>query len=127
MARLRGCGGSVIVGTGTTGIAGIREWTLDYTVEVLDGRGFDDACEPNPVIGMKTWRGSFRGFKDGSPIAATEMHTTVAAQFKESDTTGQVWSGSIMITAIHPRVAVDGLVEYSYDFEGKGTLTIATA
>lgn len=125
MARLKGCGGDVIVGTGTTGEAGIREWNIDYTVNIFDGRGFDDDCEPHPVIGMKEWRGSFRGYKDGAPIST--LFEEVEAHFKESDTTGQEWTGSIIITAVHPRTVVDGLVEYSYDFEGKGTLTIATA
>ena len=125
MARLKGCGGSVIVGTGTEQVDGIKEWTLDYTVNILDGRGFDDACEPNPVVGMKTWSGNFRGFKDGAPI--TTLHEVVALQLKESDTTGQVCTGSCIITGMHDRVSVDGLVEYSYDYEGKGTLTIATA
>lgn len=125
MARVKGCGGSVLVGTGTAGVTGIREWTLDYTVNIIDGRGFDDACEPNPVIGMKEWGGSFRGFKDGAPI--TTLFEEVAIQLKESDTTGQEWTGSAVITGIHPHVSVDGLVEYSYDFMGKGTLTEATA
>jgi len=47
--------------------------------------------------------------------------------FQESTTTGQDWTGSAILTGIHPTVSVDGLVEYSYDFVGKGTLTIATA
>lgn len=123
MARLKGCGGSILIGTAT--VDGIREWTLDYVVSILDGRGFDDACEPHPVIGMKTWSGNFRGFKDGAPI--TTLFEEVAIELKESDTTGQVHSGSAIITAVHPRASVDGLVEYSYDFEGKGTLTLATA
>lgn len=125
MARVKGCAGSVLIGTSTVGATGIREWTLDYTVSILDGRGFDDACEPNPVVGMKTWEGNFRGFKDGAPIST--LFTDVAITLKESTTAGQVWSGSVIITGIHPRVAVDGLVEYAYDFIGKGTLTVATA
>jgi len=51
MARVSGCGGDVI--TGTVVSTGIREWSIDYTVNILDGRGFDDDGEPHPVIGMK--------------------------------------------------------------------------
>lgn len=123
MARVRGCGGSIIVGTGTTGVVGIKEWSLDYTVDILDGRGFDDACQPNPVIGMITWGGSFRGPKDGAPLA---MFATAAIQLKESTTTGQAFTGSAILTEFHDTVSVDGLVEYSYTFLGKGTLTVAT-
>lgn len=123
MARVRGCGGSVIVGTGSVGATGIREWSLDYTVDILDGRGFDSACQPNPVVGMITWGGSFRGPKDGTALT---MFTTAAIQLKESTTAGQAWTGSALLSGIHPTVSVDGLVEYAYDFVGIGTLNIAT-
>lgn len=122
MARVPGYGGSVQIGT--VAQTGIREWTLDYTVAVLDGRGFEDAGEPHPVMGAKDWGGSFRGPKDGAPITA---FSEVGLTLKESTTTGQEWSGSAYITAVHPSVPVDGLIEYSYDFVGKGTLTVATA
>ena len=121
MARVRGCGGSVLIGT--VSATGIREWGLDYTVQVLDGRGFDSACNPNPVLGMIEWKGKFSGPKDGAPLA---MFATALLTLKESTTTGQSWSGSALLTGIHPSVSVDGLVEYAYDFEGVGTLTIAT-
>jgi len=124
MARVRGCGGNVILGTGTVGVAGIREWSMDYTVNIIDGRGFDDACEPHPIVGMRNWEGNFRGPKDGAPMA---LFTTGAFVFQESTTTGQRWTGSAILTGIHPTVSVDGLVEYAYDFVGIGTLTIATA
>jgi len=122
MARVRGCGGSVMIGT--VAQTGIREWSLDYTIEILDGRGFDDACEPHPIAGMKSWGGSFGGPKDGAPITP---FTDVALSLKESATTGQLWTGTALITAVHPSASVDGLVQYRYDFMGKGTLTIAAA
>jgi len=122
MSRVAGYGGEVQIGTVTQ--TGIREWTLDYTVAVLDGRGFDDGQQPHPVMGAIEWGGSFRGPKDGAPITP---FTEVGLVLQESTETGQSWSGSAFITGIHDTVAVDGLVEYSYDFVGKGTLTIATA
>ena len=122
MARVRGCGGDVLIGTASA--TGIREWSLDYTISIIDGRGFDDACEPHPIVGMKTWDGSFRGPKDGVPLT---LFTTAGMTFQESTTTGQSWTGSAILTGIHPTVSVEGLVEYSYDFVGIGTLTIATA
>lgn len=122
MARLAGYGGSVLIGTATA--TGIREWSLDYTVAVLDGRGFDDGQNPHPVMGAKDWGGSFRGPKDGAPLT---LFTSCTLTLKESTTTGQSWSGTAYLTGIHNTVPVDGLVEYSYDFVGKGTLTQATA
>ena len=122
MARLAGFGGSVTVGT--VAQTGMKEWSLDYTITVLDGRGFDDGQQPNPVMGPIEWGGSFRANKDGPPLAQGSL---VALNLKESTTTGQAWTGSAYVTAVHPTVVVDGLVEYAYDFVGKGTLTQATA
>lgn len=122
MARVRGCGGDVLIGTASA--TGIREWSLDYTISIIDGRGFDDACLPHPVLGMQEWGGSFRGAKDGPPLT---LFTTAGLTLQESTTTGQLWTGSALLSAIHPSASVDGLVEYAYDFVGIGTLTIATA
>lgn len=122
MGRLAGHGGSVEVGT--VAQTGIREWTIDDTLTVLDGRGFDDGQLPHPVMGAGEWGGSFRGPKDAAPIA---IGTAIALVLKESTTTGQSWTGSAFITGRHGSTPVDGLVEYSYDFVGKGTLTAATA
>jgi len=122
MARLAGFGGEIKIGTVSQ--TGIREWNLDHSIAVLDGRGFDDGQQPHPVMGAIEWGGSFRGPKDGAPIA---QGSEIALTLQESTTTGQSWSGSAFVTAVHPTAAVDGLVEYSYDFVGKGTLTQATA
>jgi len=121
-ARLAGYGGSIQVGG--TAVTGIREWTLDYTITVLDGMGFDDNGLPNPVMGPRDWGGSFRGPKDGAPQT---LFTKVGVSLKESATAGQGWSGSAFISEVHPNVAVDGLAEYSYSYVGSGTLTVATA
>lgn len=122
MARLAGYGGSVLIGT--TAATGIREWTLDHTVAVQDGRGFDDGQNPHPVMTVKDWGGSFKGPKDGAPLA---LFATCTLNLQESTTTGQKYTGSAIIIGLHETVAVDGLIECSYDYVGYGALTIATA
>ena len=107
-----------------TTVTGIREWSMDYTVNIIDGRGFDDDCAPHPVVGMRNWEGNFRGPKDGAPLT---MFTTATFELQESSDTTQHWTGSAILTGIHPTVTVDGLVEYAYDFVGIGTLTVPTA
>lgn len=123
MARVAGYGGSVVTVSGTveTAVTGIREWTLDYTVNVLDGRGFDSAGLPYPVVGARSWGGGFAGPKDGAPMG---VFSAVALRLKEGTT---FWEGSAIVTEIHPAVNFDGLVEYGYTFVGSGTLTVATA
>lgn len=121
MARVAGFGGQVLIGT--VAQTGIKEWSLDYSVAVLDGRGFDSAGLPYPVVGPIEWGGGFAGPKDGVPIT---VFATVALSLGEATATAARWTGSAIITEVHPSVMVDGLVEYGYAFVGKGTLTAPT-
>lgn len=121
MARLAGYGGSVYA---PGAIAGVREWSIDYTADALDSSGFDGGQNKTFIVGQKQWSGSFNGFKDGAPLA---IGTVLAAEFKESATATQKWTGNIYITNIAPAAAVDGIVTYNYSFQGSGALTVPTA
>jgi len=125
MARLSGVAGSVFIGTSTTQVAGIKSWSLDYTKDLLDSTGFDSTGTREFVLGFSDWKGTFEGYKDGTPIALATA--TITLNLKESTTTGQNWTGAAYITGIHPSASFDGLVSYSYDFQGSGALTVATA
>ena len=74
--------------------------------------------------GLSGWAGSFEGLKDGAPLAIGAL---VTLTLKETQTGTQKWTGSAYITAVHPSVSAEGLVEYSYDFQGTGALTVPTA
>jgi hypothetical protein len=124
MARLAGYGGNVKYGAGPTTSTGIKSWTLDKTVDTYDGTGFDSAGVKVFSPGLSSWSGSFEGFKDGAPIA---IGTAVALELEESATAGQEWTGTGIITSVGVSAPVDGLVTYSYTFQGTGTLTVATA
>jgi hypothetical protein len=100
-------------------IAGIKSWTLDDTVDILDARGFDDAGLPHPVAGNYNWTGSFEGYKDGAPLT---KGSEVYVELQESSTATQQWRGMALISGRHINVSSDGLVTYSYDFVGKGGL-----
>tara|TARA_Y100000310_G_scaffold246223_1_gene251396 strand:+ start:3262 stop:3627 length:366 start_codon:yes stop_codon:yes gene_type:complete len=118
MARLSGHGGDLLA-PGI--IAGVREWSIDYAAAALDSSGFDGGQPKTFIIGQSEWSGSFDGFKDGAPLA---IGTVLAAQFQESGVASQRWTGNILITNIRPATAVDGIVAYSYDFQGTATLTV---
>jgi len=105
-------------------VSGIKSWTLDYTVEMLDTTDFGDSGKRTFIAGLSGWSGSFEGYKDAAPLP---IGISVALTLKETATAGQVWSGSAFITAVHSTVAVDGIVTYSYDFQGTGELTVPTA
>ena len=100
-------------------IDGIKSWTLDYTADTLEATDFDDAGVKAYIIGGSGWAGSFEGFKDTTPLGiGAEVYLTLG----ESTTAYQNWIGKVIITACHPATAIDGIVVYSYDFQGTGEL-----
>lgn len=109
-------------------VDGIKSWTLDYTVDTLDTTDFV-AGGTTPfsrtfLPGLSGWSGSFEGYKYETPLALG-FASEVMLILGESKTTGQTWMGDAIITGIHPSVAIDGVVTYSYDFQGSGELTEA--
>jgi len=122
MARLSGKAGNVKIAT--VPVAGIRSWTLDVVMNTQETTGFDSGGHKDFLPTIDEWAGSFEGFKDGAPLA---IGTEVALELEESATANQEWTGQAIITAVHPNAAVDGVVMYSYDFQGTGVLVLATA
>ena len=127
MAHLAGKAGNVYsTTTGTTVaiVAGIKSWTIDYTLDALDTTDFADSGKRTYIAGLSGWSGSFEGYKDGAPIA---MGTVTVLDLRESATTTQKYTGACLITGQHAGAVVDGVVTRSYDFQGTGTLTVPTA
>jgi hypothetical protein len=124
MARLAGYGGNVKYGAGPTTATGIKSWSVDYTVDTYEGTGFDSSGKKVYTPGLSGWSGSFEGVKDGAPIT---IGSAVDLQLEESATAGQEWTGSGIITGVSVNTPTDGLVTYSYSFQGTGALTPATA
>jgi len=105
-------------------IAGINSWNLDYVTDALETTDFVSAGARSYIVGASSWSGSFSGYKDGAPLSIGSQYGVSLA---ESATATQMWLGNAIITAVHPSTAFDGTVQYSYDFQGTGTLTIASA
>ena len=124
MAHLAGKGGMVYIGSD---IGGIKSWTLDYTVDMLETTDFADGGATNSaktfIPGLSGWSGSFEGYKDGAP-QGLGFSSSVTLKLEE-DTT-YFWTGSAYITGIHESAAVDGAITVSYDFQGTGELTEST-
>jgi|SRR3990167_8645233 len=103
---------------------GLKSWTLDYTADTLETTDFADAGVKSYIIGGSGWSGAFEGFKDGVPLGiGSEVYLTLG----ESATASQNWIGKVIITAAHPITASDGIVTYSYDFQGTGALQVPDA
>ncbi len=104
-------------------IAGIKSWTLDYELDALEGTGFDSNGEKEYIIGASGWKGTFEGFKDGVPLT---MGSKVHLQLGESATLTQGFLGTVIVTGLHPVTAQDGLVTYSYDYQGSHAIAVPT-
>ncbi len=105
-------------------IDGIKSWALDYTSDTLDATDFDDAGIKAYIIGGSGWSGSFEGYKDTTPLGiGAEVYLVMG----ESTTAYQNWIGKAIITACHPNTSADGIVTYSYDFQGTGSLETPSA
>lgn len=128
MAEISGRGGQVDLASSQ--ITGINAWTLDYVLEALEVTDFDNGqATDGPrayVPGLSGWSGTFSGFKDGAP-SALSFSAAATLKLYESQTANQFWTGTALITGIHPNVTVDGVVTYSYDFQGSLALTEPTA
>ena len=121
MAHYSGRAGEVDTGAGVTGI---KSWTLNYTVSILDTTDFADAGVKSYIIGGSGWNGSFEGFKDGVPLSiGAEVYLTLG----ESATAYQNWLGKVIITGAHPNTSADGIVTYSNDYIGTGALEVPSA
>ena len=105
-------------------IAGIKSWTLDQSAEVADVTGFDSSGHREFTATIKSWSGSFEGYKDGAPLTIGSL---VGLELRESQTATQQFRGNAYITGLHGGTSVDGIVTYSYDFQGTDALEIATA
>jgi len=108
-------------------VAGMKSWTLDYTMDVLDTTDFANGADTNAprtfIAGLSGWSGSFEGVKEGAPLA---LFSQVGLDLAESATATQAWIGNAILTGIHPNVSVDGVVTYTYDFQGVGELIEAS-
>ena len=104
--------------------AGIKSWTLDYAADTLETTDFADSGVATYVIGVSRWSGTFEGYKDGVPLSIGSL---VGLELAETSTAGELWKGNAYITRVQPTTAHDGVVAYSYDFQGTGDLTVPTA
>ena len=121
MAKLAGKAGEVDTGSSVTGI---KSWTIDYVVGTLETTDFSVSGVKAFIVGGSGWSGTFEGFKDGTPQGLAGA--SISLSLKESQTATQKWTGSAFITGVHATTASDGIVSYSYDFQGTSTLTVPT-
>ena len=105
-------------------VTGINQWTLDYTVDMLDTTDFSASGVATYIPGVSRWSGSFSGYKDGTPQV---LGTTNAITLILGEAAATNWQGSAYINGVHATTNFDGIVQYQYDFQGTGALTTSSA
>lgn len=121
MTRYSGHAGAANVAAAD--VTGIKSWSLDWTFETHETTGFDSSGHKAFIPGLDSWSGSFEGYKNGAPLT---IGTEVALVLEETQTASQKFNGQAIITGLSVNAAVDGVVTYSYTFQGTGALTLAT-
>jgi predicted secreted protein len=116
MAHSAGKSGQVDTGSA---VSGIKSWTLDYTADTIESTDFADAGVKTYVVGGSGWSGTFEGYKDGTPQT---IGASITLKLYEV-AAGPYWTGTAFITGVSASTANDGIVSYSYTFQGTGALT----
>ncbi len=107
----------------STAIAGINQWSLDYTVDMLETTDFSASGVANYIPGVSRWSGSFSGYKDGVPQALASAET-VNLCLGVSSVSTTAYHGTAFISGVHPTTNFDGIVSYQYDFTGNDSCSI---
>ena len=117
----------------STAIAGITQWSLDYTIDMLETTDFSASGVAAYIPGNTRWSGTFSGYKDGAPQALATatvnlwLMESASLAIASTGTEAKVWKGDAYISGVHPTTNFDGIVSYAYDFQGTASLTIPTS
>jgi hypothetical protein len=106
-------------------ILGIKDWTLDYTIDPLETTDFNASGCATYITGIARWSGSFSGYKDGTLQGIGTTAVSLILAVTSASTSGFI--GQAFITGIHSGNAVDGVATIAYDYTGTGALTVPTA
>lgn len=134
MARLKGLGGLISIGTGSTAqVAELREWELERTAEVVDASVMGTTWKDSEST-LLAWSGKAKCFYDPSDAdgqVVLLVGATVALNFFPGgiavNAMNRKYSGSAIVASAPITSTANGLVEVEFSFTGKGALTEAAA
>ena len=126
MANITGKGGCVK--NDTTVIVGIKEWSMDYVVDVFDDTEFADTAPTHKSIitGLKSATGTFSGnHTDGATGASGALTLGTSYTLNLEVDGSDKYSMTAYITGLHPSVTVDGEALITADFQSDGDVTVS--
>ena len=116
MSAIIGSDGSINTGSA---VVDVKKFALDITMETPDGTVMGTDGWRQKVEGIKDWKGNF-----ACQVRNIAVGAVPSATFKTKTSGGNTVVGPIMIAKEGIECVVDGVVMWSYDFEGNGKPTI---
>ena len=136
MATFTGESGTVKVidlndSAGGSNVAEIRSWTVDHTKDVIEDTAMGDAARTYKA-GLHQFTGSMEVIYD-SDHTSNAYHafdpandTALAVEFYPNETTGEKFSGNVLVTSVSRTASFDDLVTATVSFQGTGALTTSS-
>ena len=128
---IAGKNGKVIIGTGTTKVVGIKNWSLELSLETLETTALGDDWK-NYISGLKEWTASAEGdFEVTTDTTGQKLlsdadlaGTTVEVKLFVDAT--NYYTGTAYINSLSIEDPVDDVVTISIEFTGNGALSMAS-
>ena len=127
---IAGKNGKVIIGTGTTKVVGIKNWSLELSLETLETTSLGDDWK-NYISGLKEWTASAEG--DFEVITDTTGQKLLSDAYLAGSTVEvklfvdatNYFTGPAYINSLSIEDPVDDVVTISIEFTGNGALTLS--
>ena len=128
---IAGKNGKVIIGTGTTKVVGIKNWSLELSLETLETTSLGDDWK-NYISGLKEWTASAEG--DFEVITDTTGQKLLSDAYLAGSTVEvklfvdatNYYTGTAYINSLSIEDPVDDVVTISIEFTGNGALSMAS-
>ena len=127
---IAGKNGKVIIGSGTTKVVGIKNWSLELSLETLETTALGDDWK-NYISGLKEWTASAEG--DFEVITDTTGQKLLSDAYLSGSTVEvklfvdatNYFTGTAYINSLSIEDPVDDVVTISIEFTGNGALTLS--
>jgi len=132
MATFTGENGAVYIGTDSAAeaqVAEVRSWTVEHTKDVVEDTVMGDAARTYKN-GLHTFTGTMEVVYDSTHSGnATygdafrpDSDTALFVEFYPNTTSGEKYTGSVIVTSVSRTASFDDLVTASVSFQGTGPL-----
>ncbi len=120
-------GKSAKVTKNAVAVAGMLEWTIESSLEIVDVTDFGDTYKASEV-GFVTWSGTFTGSADPENTEQSALRTAMLAGTKLTDVRFYIdgthyFSGDIYMTGMGHSTTVMDVLKVTWSFTGDGALS----